>query len=119
MFTDVDIKLKESKKDFSWHPGATATLFVVLTIMANLLDRMSSMDFNNSALEVVGILLIPVVAAVLFKAQQAINVACDDPSGSINSKLTLANWAWIIAFGLTWLLFLLAGLNLPVESPEP
>lgn len=117
LFTDIDIKLKSLKKEFAWSPATTATLVVVLTITSNIMDRLSARNIGSPETDFISTLLVPVVALVLVKAQHAINVACNDPSGSTNSSLTLANWIWMIIGALVWML-LLFGLYLTVVSPE-
>ena len=45
-------------------------------------------------------------------AQQFINISCGDPQGISNSKLTGANWAWMIA-GAVFCLLAAVGLFMP------
>jgi hypothetical protein len=73
----------------------------------NLLDCYNQHVDNNITLGVEFVLMLPVIGTVLFMAQRAINAACDDPTGSSNSKLTWANWIWIVLGSIMLILILI------------
>lgn len=117
LLADVDETLKTRGKTHDWAPIGIATLFVVLTITINILDRMAGNSVGSPVTDIAGTALILIVPAILLQGQRAINVACDDPAGETNARFTLANWAWMVPGGLIWLL-LLFGLYAIFFAPE-
>ena len=117
LFTAVDLKIKSLGKDFSWNPTTTATIVVILAITTNIVDRLSAQNIGSPLTDFVGIALVPIVPLFLLKAQEAINIACEDPNGASNGQLTLANWTWMVIGGLIWVLFLF-GFYLVITEPE-
>lgn len=51
------------------------------------------------------------------KAQQHINIACGDPTGSSDSELTGANWAWMVLGG-AYCVMAVIGLFLPEVNAQ-
>lgn len=102
----VNYTLDNQGRSFDWNASLCATWLVVLQITANLSDRMASKGLGSPYSDALGLLLLPVLALVHLKMQRAINAACGDTDGATNSKLSGANWAWIIAGGLVWALAL-------------
>ena len=107
LFTDVQESFKTQERQWDWSPGLLATLFVIVTLVGNLIDRIvpyEAYPLLSSVMPVASTLL---ATFLLFPAQKAINAVCGDEDGSANSKLTVANWAWMIVGGIVWLLILL------------
>lgn len=123
LFRRVDITLKEQNGDFPWNPGAVATGFVLLSIFYNLSDNFYDYTESTLNMTVVWIALdfvvLGLLAYVLFQAQKAINHAVGDPKGESNDQLSLANWAWIALFALSWVFafFVLAIVVFPTLMP--
>lgn len=117
LFKDVDLKIKSLGKDFAWNPATTATIVVILSIMTNIVDRLSAQNIGSPLTDFVGIALVPIIPVFLLKAQEAINIACEDPNGASNDQLTLGNWTWMVLGGLIWALFLF-GFYLLIAEPE-
>ena len=117
LFGDVDQKIKSLGKQFIWNPNSIATMVVILTVLSNILDRLSSNNIGSPFTDLVGIGLVPVIPAILQQAQQAINFACEDPHGASNEAFTLANWVWMIFGALIWLL-IMVGLYFMFAEPE-
>lgn len=106
LMTDINEALKTAKKDYDWKPMFIATMVVVLTILANVLDRLAAQNIGSPITDLVGTALVFVVPLFLLQSQRAINVVCDDPEGKTNANYTLANWVWMVLGGLVWLLAL-------------
>ena len=117
LLTDVDEKIKSQGKSFAWRPGAIATLVVLLAILVNVLDRLSASSIGSPTTDLISTALVPVIPAILLRAQHAVNFAREDPFGSANSSLTLANWVWMVLGALVWLLALL-GVYALLFEPE-
>ncbi|MBT8101315.1 MAG: hypothetical protein KJO82_16280 [Gammaproteobacteria bacterium] len=117
LLTDVDETLKARGITYDWAPMGIATLFVVLTVTVNILDRMAGESIGGPIKDLVGTALLLVAPAILLRGQRAMNVACDDPAGETNARFTLANWAWMVPGGLIWLLAIF-GLYAMFFAPE-
>ena len=94
LFREVDATLVGEDREYSWNPGLLATGYVISLIAIRIVDRLpDSMD--NVAVPLELFVLYPLVGFLLYRAQRAINVACGDPSGASNARLTWANYAWM------------------------
>jgi len=111
---DDDLKLQE--RDYSWSPGAVATLFVVVTLIGNVANQFIPIDRFPIISVLTPFVSTVLTAFLLLPAQKAANAASDDPDGSGNARLTAANWAWILLGGLFWLLNLV-GLAAIIMGP--
>lgn len=109
LFRAVDERLRASGKSFPWSPGTYATLLVVLTIASSALDRIAGNTDTIGALDVAALLIILPLAFVTLRAQGAINLACDDPAGTGNSRLTGLNILWLAIGAMFWI-FITIGL---------
>lgn len=107
LFTDVQERFKTQERNWDWQPGLLATLFVIVSIVGNIIDRFipyEAYPLLSSALPLISTLI---ATFLLLPAQKAINAACGDEGGSGNAKLTAANWAWMVVGGIFWLLILI------------
>jgi hypothetical protein len=117
LFGEIDktLRRKQTTRTFSWSPGTLATGYVIFSILMNLCDRLSMKNIGSPITDLLGfVLLIPIVL-ILLRAQQAINLAEGDPEGKRNSRITLANVAWLIVGAVLWILVLL-GLYLTLKG---
>ena len=87
-----------------WHYKIEASLYIVFIIVSNLSDRLVSLGFSVITSAVIGIGSIIVVAWILGRAQAVANLACGDPRGKANSRIGIANIAWILLGLVLWLL---------------
>jgi hypothetical protein len=77
-------------------------------LLANFIDVL----ITGRAGDVASFASIVVLVLPFLKAQEMINLSCDDPEGKGNDRLTKANWAWIIVGAVGWLL-VIVGLVIP------
>ena len=91
-----------------------ATLLVLLVIISNMIGRMTTRGVGYPYLDIVELLLTPVLGALVWLGQKVANLACGDPDGSSNSRLTVVNWIWLVLGGLFWLM-VIAGIFLPED----
>ncbi|MBV8635486.1 MAG: hypothetical protein JO002_13415 [Burkholderiaceae bacterium] len=95
LFREIDAALVAEEREHSWDPGLLATGYVIATIVNRILDRTpDSMDKVVLPIEL--FIMLPLVGYLLYRAQVAINIACGDPTGASNAKLTWANYLWMI-----------------------
>lgn len=107
----VDYTLEGQGRKFNWNAGVCATWLVVLQVTCNVADRMAYKETGRPYSDILALLILPALALAHLTMQRAINAACGDTDGATNSKLTGANWAWIVAGGIIWALTLLGLLD--------
>ena len=93
-----------SGRPSAWSPQGMATLFVGLTIVARIADRVSTSSAELGAEDLAAFILTLSTGVPLVVAQRACNTACGDPEGKTNSRLTLLNWVFVCVGGLFWFL---------------
>ncbi len=104
LFERVDNKLAIVENEYQWSYSNLATLYVVFSIIGNICDRLSTKSIGSPFTDVVGLFVFPITVWILYKAQLAINIACEDPEGSRNSQFTLLNYFWIFIGLIVWAL---------------
>jgi hypothetical protein len=106
LYRRADQQIRDSGRKFDWDYEQWATVFVVLTIGANLLDaaakRVDSFAFLAEWLLVV----MPLRAYVVSRSQPMINFAVDDPEALSNSRYTAWNYVVIVLGVALWALAL-------------
>lgn len=109
LFDAVNKTLITKNSTHQWSPSTLATVFVVFSIIARVIDRQTPEEGVNAILGfVLGTAASGVVCWVLYQAQLAVNIACDDPDGQSNRELTSWNWIWILLGGLAWAAILIS-----------
>jgi hypothetical protein len=104
LFRLIDSKLRERNLGYVWSPGSLATMYVICTVVGHVCDRLARKSIGSPVTDFSSLLLLPLVGFALYKAQDAINVACDEPNGESNGDLSWANWVWIVLGAILWLL---------------
>ncbi len=84
-----------------------ATFVVVLSIISNILGRMTVKGIGSPFTDFIELALVPIIGVFLWKGQKVANLVCGDPTGSTNSRLTGANWVWVFLGVIFWLLILI------------
>jgi len=107
LFKRVDERLQAQTVAYHWTPTILATVYVVSAVVANISDRLSMKNIGTPVTDFLGLLLLVTAGWALYKGQGAINTACNDPAGSSNSTITVANLVWIILGALFWGLVLI------------
>jgi hypothetical protein len=109
LFGEVEQTLARERRRYDWSPQGLATVYVICSILTSGLGRVPA-SVGAGAVVVTQLLsfgLFGVMVYVLYRAQGAINLACDDPQGDSNRSLGLANFFWLVPGGLIWLTMLL------------
>jgi hypothetical protein len=117
LYADINERLRNNRISYEWSPGSSATLVVILTLLSNLLSRLSGENIGPPITDILSIAIVPLLAYLAVPAQKAANAASGDASGSGNATFTGANWVWMILGGLIWALSLF-GLYFIVTQPE-
>jgi hypothetical protein len=85
-----------------WRSSLHATILVALMLLPNVADAFIAGPAGDYAsFASVFVLVLP-----FLKAQEMINLSCGDPDGTGNDRLSKANWAWVIAGGVLWVVML-------------
>ncbi len=103
LFNKVDDDLKAQGKSFDWAPNMVATIYVVASVVSQLLDRLAEIEVGPQWLEFGSVLCLPILLITLLKAQDAINLSQNDPKGESNNRFTVWNILWLVPFALLWL----------------
>ena len=105
LFREIDQTLVSKAKNFAWpmSPMTLATLMVVVTLVSNIMDRVSQKIEGMAAWGYLSLALLPILAWGFAQAQKAANTAADDPLGTGNSELSTYNYIWIALCGFLWL----------------
>lgn len=96
----------------AWSDASHAGFIVFLILVYSALDRLAGKNIGSPWTDILSILMIAPMLPAFLAAQEIINVACDDPQGLSNTRLTVANYFWIVIGAIFWGLILL-GLLLP------
>lgn len=116
LFRAVNARLESgSVGSTPWNHSQQATIIVLLLIASHILDRMASKLIGSPITDGLSLLLLWPLATCFASAQVRINEACGDPLGESNSKLTVANYVWIVLGVVFWALIGI-GLFLPAEQ---
>jgi hypothetical protein len=95
-----------------WPADMWATVFVVVTIASNFMDRASSELAGMAYLNIIGLALVFVLVLPLCKAQELVNMINDDPGGALNRSFTVYNYIFIALGGLVWVMAVMGMLAL-------
>jgi hypothetical protein len=101
----INTRILRKGIDYTWPWKGAATTFVFFAIIGSICDRLAGKDVGSPFTDLVSVVILPVTSWALWRIQMAINVACEDPTGESNHRLTAANVVWIIIGTLVWLLF--------------
>ena len=109
---EIDHKLHRAGIRHAWSPKLAATVIVILLIANRLADRFLDQVVSGTALLGFGWASLAVMGWFLWQIQRAANLACGEPDGDSNRRLSLVNWLWLVPLAIFWLM-VLVGLSLP------
>ncbi|KAF0104171.1 MAG: hypothetical protein FD163_2562 [Hyphomonadaceae bacterium] len=115
LFLNIDNTLRERLIVHAWRPRLLATIYVIL-VLINITGMFVTIETNWFAsfpFWLPKLCSLTLISAVLFRAQRAINLACDDPKGQTNRKIT---W-WNILVSLLVFTAPIATVDVSVELP--
>lgn len=107
LFRAVNERLENNKSSFIWLSEAFATTYVVAVVVARVCERMSAKEIGSPVTDLLALALVPLIGFCMYKAQIAINHACNDIEGESNSKFTAQNIIWMVLGGIFWAIVLL------------
>ncbi|KIF59560.1 MULTISPECIES: hypothetical protein [Pseudomonas] len=107
LFRQADKAIHDSGRKSDWDLEQWATVFVVLTLAAAVLEKLSGQFENLAYLAAYAVALLPVRAYVASEGQRLINLAANDPEGQSNNRLNVWNFLIIVPGLLLWAMVLL------------
>lgn len=116
LFEHFYARARDIKQQLSWRPEIMATLYIIVSIAGNVTNRLSSKGIWVPYTDFIAVLTLPMIAWIMLSAQKVANVACNDPAGESNSKLTLTNYLWIILGMLMWLVIAIGMYSVITET---
>jgi hypothetical protein len=96
-----------------------ATVYIVSTLVSSVCDRLSYRGIAVPYTLLVPILMLPLIAWALARAQIVINRACGDDAGDTNASFTGWNWFWIVLGAAWWVLILVGVWAITMEALSP
>lgn len=118
LFREIDQTLTRSGRRLPWPHDGLATGVVAVTLLARVTDRLAVKEIGSPITDCIGLVAIVIIAWLLTRAQRMANLACDDPNGSLNARIGVANVLWILLGLVIWLL-LLVGLLIAFGAIAP
>lgn len=106
LFRHINDELKEKHIETDWKHAGLATLYVVVTILERVLDKLAGRGISEITSVLFSLASIPLIGWIFYQAQLRINLACESVNGEDNSNFTAANIIWILLGALLWLVFL-------------
>jgi hypothetical protein len=82
---------------------ALATVLVILLLVSNVIDRLSTKGIGSPLTDYVSLALLFPMVWFFNLARQFINDASGDSAGMGNDTFTWANWIWIVIGAILWL----------------
>jgi len=93
----------------AWGATTLATIFVLLTVISNILEKINQNSEEIGAIDYTGMIILVVLVWPLYVVQGMVNKVNNDPKGELNSSYSIYNYIFIVIGVLVWLL-VMAGL---------
>lgn len=106
LYRRANEKIRGSGRTYEWDYEQWATVYVVLTVGASLLDAVAKRVDGLAFLTAWLLLAIPLRAYVVSRSQSMINFAANDPQALGNSRFTAWNYLVMVPGVLLWALAL-------------
>jgi len=87
-----------------WDLEQWATVFVVLTVVAHIFEKLPKQIPDLSFLGLVALIMLPIRVYVASQGQQLINLAASDPQGLSNNRFNAWNLLIILPGAAAWVL---------------
>lgn len=104
LFGKVEQAAQAKGLDKTIDAGMLATIFVSLTVISNILERVTRDSEVIAMLDYVSIILLCVIVWPLSKIQGLANKVNEDPEGKLNSSFSFYNFIFILLGIPVWLL---------------
>lgn len=99
----------------AWGATTLATIFVLLTVISNILERINKNSEEIGAIDYTGLVILAVLVWPLYVVQGVVNKVNNDPKGELNSSYSIYNYIFIVIGVLVWLLVMIGLFGLESE----
>ena len=96
LFNTIDREAQDKPNYKAWFPKGLATIYIILVILERIYEKSTSIAFSFPVAMGIFVFSIVIFPLISSRAQQTANIACGDISGDSNSRLTPANFVWIL-----------------------
>jgi len=90
-----------------WGATTLATVFVLLTLISNILEVINRKSEEIGAIDYTGMIILVVLVWPLYVVQGVVNKVNNDPKGKLNSSYSIYNYIFIVIGVLFWLLVMI------------
>ncbi|MGZ5203056.1 MAG: hypothetical protein ACXWC4_25100 [Telluria sp.] len=111
LFRKVKALGQDSPKVAAWRDDLGAWWFVIVSVTLSITHRLEKNGIGLPLTSFLGYVSLVLLLLAYLKAQSMINASCGDPDGKSNSRLTAANWVWIVIGTLLYLGAFIHGFN--------
>ncbi len=103
LFRLIKEKIIDNSSSFQWSQGSNATVFVILSIISRVFDRLAMEPIGSSVAICLSLIMLLPMSFSLYQAQAAVNCSCDDIEGSSNNKISRVNYFWLAIGACLWI----------------
>lgn len=106
LFRKISSNHEKSGRLSTWNPNASATVYIICTLVSNGTDRIADKLESYSAVAVILIGIVALIASIstMISAQTHINDLAKDAHLELNTSLSWANYIWIALGSVLWIL---------------
>ncbi len=91
----------------AWGATTLATVFVLLSILSNILEVINRESEVIGAIDYTGMIILVVLVWPLYVVQGVVNKVNNDPKGKLNSSYSIYNYIFIVIGVLFWILVMI------------
>ncbi|GLR13411.1 hypothetical protein GCM10007907_22010 [Chitinimonas prasina] len=95
LFASVDRSLKRGQRTHFFNHARLGSVYVVASVIGHTCNKLSDKNIGSPYTDWIPLLVFITLGYTLWQAQKAINIACNDPQGESNSRLSWANYGWM------------------------
>ncbi len=115
LFKRVELAANDKGISKSWSAATLATVFVALTVISTLLDRVAAKSETIGVVDYINLLSVFVLVIPLYRVQAVVNKINSDPQGELNDTFSFYNFIFIAIGIMLWLLALIGMLGPDLE----
>ena len=104
LFRRIESAAKKEEIPTSWNANVLATVFVILSIISNVLDRVSRTTETVGIVDYVSVLMVFILLYPLYMVQEVVNKVNGDPYGKLNNSFSIYNVIFIVIGVFLWFL---------------
>ncbi|MEO0367226.1 MAG: hypothetical protein AAF197_00415 [Pseudomonadota bacterium] len=119
LFREIDNHLELGEKPYKWSFETNAWIFIITSIIFNVAGYFEGEGVDPIFTILLIVLPLAVFIITMSKAQEAANVAAEDPTGAANAGFTLFNYIFIFLGTIFWLGMLITVPTLLLDSTPP